>query len=39
MIPKSGLRFSEEIMRKRDSMIPKVGRQFSEEIMRQIKAA
>jgi hypothetical protein len=35
MIPKSGYRFSEEIMRPR--MIPKSGYRFSEEIMRQIK--
>jgi DNA-binding winged helix-turn-helix (wHTH) protein len=35
MIPKSGYRFSEEIMRQRSRMIPKSGYRFSEEIMRQ----
>jgi hypothetical protein len=36
MIPKSGLRFSDQIMRKRDSMIPKIA---SREIMRPAKEA
>jgi DNA-binding winged helix-turn-helix (wHTH) protein len=35
MIPKSGYRFSEKIMRQIKSMIPKSGYRFSEKIMRQ----
>jgi len=35
MIPKSGNRFSEEIMLRRNGMIPKSGNRFSEEIMLQ----
>jgi hypothetical protein len=37
MIPKSGNRFSEKIMRKQKHirMIPKSGNQFSEKIMRE----
>ena len=34
MIPKSGYRFSEQIMRKGNGMIPKSGYRFSEQIMR-----
>jgi len=34
MIPKSGYRFSEKIMRKQSRMIPKSGRRFSDKIMR-----
>jgi hypothetical protein len=34
MIPKSGNRFSEKIMRKLKSMIPKSGNRFSKKIMR-----
>jgi len=34
MIPKSGYRFSEKIMRKLKCMIPKSGYRFSEKIMR-----
>jgi hypothetical protein len=37
MIPKSGYRFSDQIMRKRKSMIPKSGHRFSDQIMRKIK--
>jgi hypothetical protein len=33
MIPKSGYRFSEKIMRNEPSMIPKSGDRFSEKIM------
>jgi hypothetical protein len=36
MIPKSGYRFSEQIMRKVWRMIPKSGGRFSEEIMRRV---
>ena len=39
MIPKSGYRFSERIMRKRISMIPKSGYRFSDRIMRNTKEA
>jgi hypothetical protein len=39
MIPKSGYRFSDQIMRKEDSMIPKSGRRFSDQIMRKQKEA
>jgi len=39
MIPKSGYRFSDRIMRKRISMIPKSGYRFSDRIMRNTKAA
>jgi hypothetical protein len=39
MIPKSGSRFSDQIMRKRDFMIPKSGSRFSAPVMRQIKEA
>jgi len=36
MIPKSGNRFSDEIMRQSDMrMIPKSGNRFSDKIMRQ----
>jgi len=35
MIPKSGNRFSEKIMRQQKSMIPKSGNRFSEKIMLQ----
>jgi hypothetical protein len=34
MIPKSGDRFSEEIMRMEKRMIPKSGDRFSDKIMR-----
>jgi hypothetical protein len=34
MIPKSGDRFSDEIMRELMSMIPKSGDRFSDKIMR-----
>jgi hypothetical protein len=34
MIPKSGNRFSEKILRKLKSMIPKSGNWFSDKIMR-----
>jgi len=34
MIPKSGYRFSDKIMRKQMSMIPKGGYRFSDKIMR-----
>jgi hypothetical protein len=34
MIPKSGNRFSDQIMRKMTSMIPKSGNRFSDQIMR-----
>ncbi len=34
MIPKSGDRFSDKIMRKRLRMIPKSGNRFSDKIMR-----
>jgi hypothetical protein len=37
MIPKSGVRFSEEIMLK-ESMIPKSGVRLSEKIMPKVKA-
>jgi len=44
MIPKSGYRFSDQIMRKKDSMIPtrraalaQSGHRFSDQIMRKIK--
>jgi hypothetical protein len=39
MIPKSGGRFSEKIMRHAKSMIPKSGGRFSEKIMRNVKSA
>jgi DNA-binding winged helix-turn-helix (wHTH) protein len=39
MIPKSGYRFSDQIMRKEDSMIPKSGYRFSDRIMRKQKEA
>jgi hypothetical protein len=35
MIPKSGHRFSDKIMRWDISMIPKSGHRFSDKIMRQ----
>jgi len=35
MIPKSGHRFSEKIMREQNSMIPKSGHRFSDKIMRE----
>ncbi|ETR78999.1 hypothetical protein X566_05955 [Afipia sp. P52-10] len=35
MIPKSGYRFSDQIMRKR-SMIPKSGYRFSDQVMRKL---
>jgi hypothetical protein len=34
MIPKSGSRFSDKIMRRQMSMIPKSGSRFSHKIMR-----
>jgi len=34
MIPKSGHRFSDQIMRKQGSMIPKSGHRFSDQAMR-----
>jgi hypothetical protein len=34
MIPKSGKRFSDKIMRKKIGMIPKSGKRFSDKIMR-----
>jgi hypothetical protein len=34
MIPKSGPRFSDKIMLKRERMIPKSGHRFSDKIMR-----
>jgi hypothetical protein len=37
MIPKSGHRFSDQIMRKISGMIPKSGHRFSDQIMRKIK--
>jgi len=37
MIPKSGPRFSDEIMLKTSSMIPKSGRRFLEKIMLKTK--
>jgi len=37
MIPKSGHRFSDEIMRQAKSMIPKSAHRFSDEIMRRAK--
>jgi hypothetical protein len=37
MIPKSGYRFSDEIMRELKRMIPKSGYRFSEEMTRQLK--
>jgi len=37
MIPKSGHRFSEKIMRKPNSMMPKSGHRFSDKIMRELK--
>jgi hypothetical protein len=39
MIPKSGYRFSEKIMRQQKSMIPKSGCRFSEKIMLQAKVS
>jgi hypothetical protein len=39
MIPKSGHRFSDEIMRQTKRMIPKSGHRFSDKIMRQDKRA
>jgi hypothetical protein len=40
MIPKSGHRFSDQIMRKiKERMIPKSGHRISDQIMRQIKKA
>jgi hypothetical protein len=46
MIPKSGRRFSDQIMRKTNVMIPtrraalaQSGRRFSDQIMRKTKAA
>jgi hypothetical protein len=38
MIPKSGCRFSEKIMRQDKSTIPKSGCRFSEKITRQDKS-
>jgi len=38
MIPKSGRRFSDEIMRQIKTMIPKSGDRFSDQIMRKTKA-
>jgi hypothetical protein len=38
MIPKSGFRFSDKIMRQQKSMIPKSGFRFSDKIMRQQKS-
>ncbi|CAH2397298.1 hypothetical protein MES4922_190098 [Mesorhizobium ventifaucium] len=35
MIPKSGNRFSDKIMRDQKAMIPKSGNRFSDEIMRE----
>jgi len=37
MIPKSGNRFSEKIMRQLKSMIPKSGSRFSDKIMLKLK--
>ncbi len=37
MIPKSGNRFSDKIMREQNSMIPKNGNRFSDKIMLQQK--
>jgi hypothetical protein len=37
MIPKSGDRFSDKIMRQQKVMIPKSGNRFSDKIMRQQK--
>jgi len=37
MIPKSGRRFSDKIMRKLNSMIPKSGQRVSDKIMREQK--
>jgi hypothetical protein len=38
MIPKSGNRFSDKIMRQPKSMIPKSGNRFSDKIMRRPKS-
>jgi hypothetical protein len=38
MIPKSGYRFLDKIMRKTKSMIPKSGHRFSDQIMRKTKS-
>jgi hypothetical protein len=35
MIPKSGHRFSDQIMRQEKHMIPKSGHRFSDQIVRQ----
>jgi hypothetical protein len=37
MIPKSGYRFSDQIMRKTKSMIPESVERFSDQIMRHFK--
>jgi hypothetical protein len=37
MIPKSGDRFSEQIMRKTERMIPKGVKRLSDQIMRKMK--
>jgi hypothetical protein len=37
MIPKSGDRFSDQIMRKTERMIPKSGDRFSDQVMRHMK--
>jgi len=37
MIPKSGYRFSDKIMRKQKRMIPKSGYRYSDKIMRKQK--
>jgi hypothetical protein len=39
MIPKSGHRFSEQIMLEQRGMIPKSGYRFSEQIMPQQKSS
>jgi hypothetical protein len=36
MIPKSGIQFSDQIMRKVGRMIPKSGIRFSDQIMRKV---
>ena len=38
VIPKSGRRFSDQIMRKTEAVIPKSGHRFSDQIMRKTEA-
>jgi hypothetical protein len=37
MIPKSGHRFSDQIMRRTEAVIPKSGHRFSDQIMRKLR--